>query len=184
MTNSHFAPGPQDDSLRLVPLAAAHAEALYPVLADPALYTYLDYGPPPSLDYLREVFGRLARGCSDDGTERWLNWLVLVAGPHGEEAAGYVQATVIAPGVCWVAWVFGSRFHGRGLATRATAAMIEQLHADHGITLLLASAEAAHARSIALMQRLGLRPATAEEAAPLGLRPSEVLYLRVLPERS
>ncbi len=172
----------QADGLRLRPLRPEHAEAMYPVLADPAIYTHLDYGPPPSLGYLREVFTQLAQGGSADGTEVWLNWVVWVTGPQGgEEAAGYVQATVIAPGTCWVAYVFGSRFHGRGIARRATAAMVEHLHAHCGITLLLASAEAAHGRSIHLMQQLGMRPATPEEAAPLGLRPSEVLYLRVLP---
>lgn len=172
---------PLAEGLRLEALAADHADALYPVLADPALYAYLDYGPPPSPGYLREVFTQLAQGRSADGSEVWLNWVVLVPGPQGEEAAGYVQATIIAPGTCWVAYVFGSRFHGRGIARRATAAMVEHLHAHFGITLLLASAEAAHGRSIHLMQQLGMRPATPEEAAPLGLGPTEVLYLRVLP---
>lgn len=168
------------DGMRLLPLRAEHADAMYPLLADPALYTYLDYGPPPSPGYLREVFTQLEQGRSADGTELWLNWVVLVPGPQREEAAGYVQATVIAPGTCWVAYVFGSRFHGRGIARRATAAMVEHLHARCGITLLLASAEAAHDRSIHLMRQLGMRPATPDEAAPLGLRASEVLYLRVL----
>lgn len=176
-------PGPRAEGLRLEPLTTGHADALYAVLAEPGLYTYLDYGPPPSPAYLREVFTQLARGRSADGTEAWLNWVVLVPGPQGEEAAGYVQATVIAPGTCWVAYVFGSRFQGRGIARRATAAMVQHLHEHCGITLLLASAEAEHVRSIHLMQQLGMRQATPEEAAPMGLRPTEVLYLRVLPPR-
>lgn len=175
----------QTDGLRLEPLTAAHAEGMYPVLADPALYAHLDYGPPPSIDYLRESFAQLARGRSADGSEQWFNWIVRpMDGGMPAEPAGYVQATVIAPGVSWVAWVFGSRFWGRGLAGRSAALMIQHLHEHHGIGLLLASAEAANERSIGLMQRLGLRPATAAEAAPMGLSATEVLYLRVLPNRA
>lgn len=170
------------DALRLEPLTPEHAESMLPVLADPALYEHLDYGPPPSLEHLRESFARMARGRSADGSEQWFNWVVrpLQAGQPGEPV-GYVQATVIAPGVSWVAWVFGSRHWGRGLARQAAGLMIEHLQSVHRIGLLLASAEPGNQRSIGLMQRLGMRPATSEEAAPLGLSPREVLYLKVLP---
>lgn len=170
------------DTLRLEPLTPDHAEAMLPVLADPALYQHLDYGPPPSLAHLRESFTRMARGRSPDGSEQWFNWVVrpLHAGQPGEPV-GYVQATVIAAGVSWVAWVFGSRHWGRGLARQAAELMIEHLQSVQRIGLLLASAEPGNQRSTGLMQRLGMRPATPQEAAPLGLSPREVFYLRVLP---
>ena len=34
----------------LEPLVAAHAQAMFPLLADAALYRWLDDAPPPSLD--------------------------------------------------------------------------------------------------------------------------------------
>ena len=39
--------------LRLDPLCAGHADALFPILADPRHARYLDDPPPASLDALR-----------------------------------------------------------------------------------------------------------------------------------
>jgi len=46
------------DGVMLEPQTTAHAEAMFVVLSDPALYAY-ENAPPPSLDWLRE---RVARG--------------------------------------------------------------------------------------------------------------------------
>ncbi len=39
--------------LTLVPQTRAHAEEMFAVLSDPAIYTY-ENAPPPSLEWLRE----------------------------------------------------------------------------------------------------------------------------------
>jgi RimJ/RimL family protein N-acetyltransferase len=159
--------------LVLEPLAVAHAEAMYPLLRDPALYRYLDHGPPPSLDHLREVYRKLEAGRSPDGNEIWLNWIVFA----GDEPVGTVQATVVGARA-WVAYVFGVAHHGKGHARRATAVMIDHLVAGHGVEELLASVEADHARSIRLLEALGFTPGSAAEAAAEDLGPSERLYRR------
>lgn len=73
--------------LVLEPLVAAHAEALYPALAEPALYTFLPKGPPASLAELRARFERLESRTSPDGTQRWLNWAARLAEDGVEQRA-------------------------------------------------------------------------------------------------
>ena len=53
--------------MTLEPLVAGHAEAMFEVLPEPELYTYLDYAPPPSLDHLRGVYAELEHGFRPTG---------------------------------------------------------------------------------------------------------------------
>ena len=61
------------DPLVLEPLVAAHAEAMYPLLADPELHRYMDFGPPPSAADLERGYRKLESRRSADGREQWLN---------------------------------------------------------------------------------------------------------------
>jgi RimJ/RimL family protein N-acetyltransferase len=76
--------------LTLEPQVAAHAETMFALLQDPAIYAY-ENTPPASLESLRQRFCRLESRRSADGQERWLNWVLRL--PTGA-LAGFVQATV------------------------------------------------------------------------------------------
>src|SRR5512135_3215864 len=108
------------DGLTLEPQTAAHAEQMFVVLSDPAIYEY-ENEAPPSLDWLRERFARLETRRSADGSEQWLNWVIRLP---TSELAGYVQATVRANGRAAIAYELSSAFWGRGLARRAVQAML------------------------------------------------------------
>ena len=163
------------DGLLLEPLVAGHAEAMFELLADAALYRWLDDAPPADLDGLRARYARLESRTSADGRQHWLNWVVR---RPGGPPLGYVQATVLEDGSAWVAYLLGSAHQGQGIATRATAAMLAHLATDYGTTRLLANVEAENGPSIRLLQRLGFRPATAEEAAPHRPTASERIFVR------
>jgi [ribosomal protein S5]-alanine N-acetyltransferase len=91
----------------LQPRTAAHAAGMFEVLRDPRLYTYLDYGPPVSVEYLQSLYTRYAGPLSPDGSEVWLNWVIDVQG----ECAGYVQATIPeSRDFAWVAYMLGYKF--------------------------------------------------------------------------
>src|SRR5882672_11356745 len=77
--------------LLLEPLTAGHAEALFALLSDAALYTYLPGEPPVSVEALRERYRRLEARRSPDGSELWLNW---VGRQHNGAYVGLVEATV------------------------------------------------------------------------------------------
>jgi RimJ/RimL family protein N-acetyltransferase len=170
---SASAPAP----VSLEPLLAAHAERLFPLLSDRALYEYLDYGPPPDVEHLRSVYRRLESRQSPDGSERWLNWAISTA---ADGVVGYVQATVFRPASAWVAYVLGRPFWGRGYARAAVSSMLELLRSDHECTRFLACVERDNARSIALLRTLQFAEATRDEAAGHSLSPTERLYLREL----
>ena len=53
--------------LVLEPLTVADADTMFGVLSDPQIYRYLDYGPPPSVEHLREVYTKLESRKSPDG---------------------------------------------------------------------------------------------------------------------
>ena len=161
--------------LVLEPLVVGHAEAMFEVLKDPALYRYLDHPPPPSLEHLLAVYARLETRRSPDATEHWLNWIVR---PRDRPPIGYVQATVVSDRSAWIAYVFSSKHWGRGYATQATQAVVGHLARAHGVRRFLASVEADNGRSIRLLERLGFREATERELAGHDLSPSERLFVR------
>lgn len=142
--------------LVLEPQTAAHAEELFVVLSDPAIYEF-ENAPPASLDALRERFRALESRRSPDGRQLWLNWLVRL---HADGAAiGYVQATVLPDANALIAYEFGSAWWGRGLAREAVAALIASLHARERVRAVGAVFKRANFRSRRLLERLGLRVA-------------------------
>jgi RimJ/RimL family protein N-acetyltransferase len=165
------------ERLALEPLVAAHAEPMFELLQDPAIYSHLDWGPPPTLEHLRSVYGQLEARQSPDGTEGWLNWILKT---RDGRCIGYVQATVTGAG-CWVAYVLGSAHRGRGYAREATAAMIRHLADEYAARWFLATVEAANGPSIGLLKALEFRIATPAEAAPHGLTATEQLWVRDAP---
>jgi RimJ/RimL family protein N-acetyltransferase len=146
--------------LVLEPQTAAHADAMYVVLADPAIYEF-ENEPPASAAALRERYRKLESGRSPDGTQLWLNWIARLRGDG--HAIGYVQATVLADAQALIAYEFGSAWWGRGLAYEATVAAIGELRDRHGVKTAGAVLKRANHRSRALLARLGMRVAEAGE---------------------
>ena len=155
----------------LEPQVAAHAEAMFAVLSDPAIYTY-DNEPPESVEWLRARFAKLESRRSGDGSEQWLNWVIRVA---PDTLAGYVQATVHADGSAGVAYELASAHWGKGLGARATTAMIGELVRHYNVTKLFGVAKAANFRSIRLLERLGFVPAGSDGHPAHDVEPDEVL---------
>jgi len=157
----------------LEPQVAAHAEEMFAVLSDPAIYEY-ENEPPSSLDWLRERLTRLESRQSADGTQRWLNWVVRL---RTGGLIGYVQATIFPTGRAAIAYVLASEYWGRGLASEACQAMIAELARDHGVVMVYATFKRRNARSARLLERLGFAAATAESVG-LAVEPDELLMLR------
>jgi RimJ/RimL family protein N-acetyltransferase len=162
--------------LVLEPLQVAHAREMFEILADPAIYRYLDQPPSPSLEDLRRVYARWEARRSPDGTELWLNWVIRPR--DGPFPLGYVQATVISPRTAWVAYVLASKHWGHGYAAEAVAAMLAELASTFGVKRHLASVEAENGRSIRLLERLGFHQSTNEQRDHHSLSPTELLFIR------
>ncbi|MEO8935507.1 MAG: GNAT family N-acetyltransferase [Burkholderiaceae bacterium] len=158
----------------LQPLLRSHADAMFLIVGDATLYRYLDNPPHPSIDHTRDVYARLESRRSPDGTQLWLNWIVA---PHGRPPIGYVQATIGAARTAWIAYFVAVAEWGNGYATEAVLAMKAHLAAEYGVVRFLATVEAGNAKSVALLGRVGLRPATEEEALGHDLAVGERLFV-------
>jgi RimJ/RimL family protein N-acetyltransferase len=165
--------------LVLEPQVAAHAEAMFEVLADPRIYEF-ENAPPRSPAWLRERYARLESRRSADGREQWLNWVLRLA---DGALIGYVQATVRADARAAIAYELNSRHWGRGLAHEAVAAMIGELASAYGVRRLSAVFKRDNVRSRRLLERLGFGPGGPDAATAYGVEADEDLLLRELPPR-
>jgi RimJ/RimL family protein N-acetyltransferase len=163
-------------SLTLEPQTVAHAQEMFAVLSDPALYEH-ENAPPRSLAWLHERFARLESRCSADGREQWLNWVIRLP---SSELVGYVQATVRADGRAAIAYQLASAYWGRGLARRAVEAMIGELVEHHRVQELTAVLKRENRRSLRLLERLGFTPAPPAMHARYAPAPDETLMHRVV----
>lgn len=162
------------ERLRLEPQAATHAEEMFRVLNDPAIYEH-ENEPPRSVEWLRERYRKLESRRSPDGREAWLNWVLRLS---SSELIGYVQATVHPDGRASIAYELASRFWGRGLAQEAVRAMIVELAREYGVRRLSAVLKSSNGRSHRLLERLGFSPALPEEHAGLEVAEDELLMVR------
>ena len=158
-------------NLTLEPQTAAHAEEMFAVLSDPAIYAY-ENAPPPSLDWLRDRFTKLESRQSADGQQQWLNWVIRLP---TSELIGYVQATLHPPGHAAIAYILSSRYWGRGLAHQAVEAMLAELAGHYQVHSLSAVLKRDNLRSMRLLERLGFALATPEIHLAQQVEPGEAL---------
>jgi RimJ/RimL family protein N-acetyltransferase len=161
-------------SLTLEPQIAAHADEMFVVLSDPAIYEY-ENEPPPSLEWLHARFAKLETRRSADGHEQWLNWVIRVP---TSELIGYVQATVRGEGRAAIAYVLSSAYWGRNLGRQAVEAMICELVEHYEVRSLYAVLKRENLRSMRLLERLGFSVAAPEQQLTHQVEPGEVLMRR------
>jgi RimJ/RimL family protein N-acetyltransferase len=148
------------DLLVLEPLRPEHAQEMFDILRDGALYEFIDDTPPASVQALHDRYERLSRRRSGDGRDLWLNWVLC---RRAAGLAGYVQATVKPDHRAFVAYVIARDCWGQGIAGEAVQVMLAELKASYAVRQFVATVDARNARSLRLLQRLGF--AAAIEAA-------------------
>ena len=158
----------------LEPEVVAHAEEMFVVLSDPAIYEF-EGEPPPSVERLANGLARRESRMSPDGTQQWLNWVVRL--PTGE-LTGYAQATVLASGASYVGYEFASRFWRQGLGTAAIGTMLDELASRYAVHTFVAVLKSRNFRSMGLLVKLGFVPATPEQAALYGFEVDESVLLK------
>jgi len=157
--------------LTLEPQTAAHAERMFVVLSDPAIYEF-ENEPPQSEVWLCARFTRLELRRSSDGQEQWLNWVIRLP---TTELIGYVQATVRSDGTALIAYVLASAYWGRGLARLAVEAMIGELACHYQVRTILAVFKHVNQRSARLLERLGFQLVPPAVGERVQTQPDELL---------
>ena len=143
------------ERLDLLPLRVEHAAEMAVVLGDPLLHTFIG-GTPETPEGLLARYERLVAGPSDP-TVSWLNWVVSLRAEG--RLAGYVQATITPDplgSVAEVAWVIGTSWQGRGIATEAARGLVGWL--EDAVDLVVAHVHPHHAASAAVAAACGLAP--------------------------
>lgn len=142
--------------LDLLPLHVEHAEEMAAVLSDPALHTFTG-GTPETPQALRSRYRRLTAG-SPDPTVSWLNWVIRL---RAESClAGTVQATIGPSGqgpVAEIAWVVGTPWQRRGIATEAARELVDWL-GSQPVHTVIAHIHPEHRASAAVAAAAGLSP--------------------------
>ncbi|MEV6504139.1 GNAT family N-acetyltransferase [Streptomyces prunicolor] len=139
--------------LDLVPLSAAHAEEMATVLSSPALHTFTG-GAPLTPAALRTRYERMVAG-SPDPAVSWLNWVLRLRAEA--RLTGTVQATVTGS-EAEIAWVIGTPWQGRGLASEAAQGLVSWLTAHPAIRTVVAHIHPDHHASAAVATAAGLTP--------------------------
>lgn len=142
--------------LDLLPLRVEHAHEMAAVLSDPALHAFIG-GTPLPYDELRARYQRLVAG-SPDPAVSWCNWVISLR--DEQRLTGTVQATVTAGHdghSAEIAWVVGTPWQGRRIATEATRGLVDWL-ARQGVRTVIAHIHPEHAASSAVASAAGLRP--------------------------
>lgn len=142
--------------LDLLPLRVEHAAEMAAVLSDPALHTFIG-GVPDTPEALRSRYQRLTAG-SPDPAVSWLNWVIRLR----DESCltGTVQATVSPSGpgrIAEIAWVVGTPWQGRGIATEAARGLVDWL-SQQPVQAVIAHIHPEHQASTAVATAAGLMP--------------------------
>jgi len=148
--SAHQSEGAPIVSVVLEPLRVDHADEMWLVLADPALYEFTG-GEPPSREALVARYESQVSG-SGVPAEQWRNWIVRRL--DSDDAVGFVQATIV-DGVADLAWLIGVAHQGQGSAVQAVQAMIRELE-SLGIARFTAHVHRDHRRSQGVAAAIGL----------------------------
>lgn len=158
----------------LEPQVVAHANEMFAVLCDPAIYEF-EGEPPPSIERLAEGYRRKESRLSPDGAERWLNWVVRLPNGH---LAGYVQATVLQTGASYIGYEFSSKYWRRGLGSASVGALLDELASTYQVHTFVAVLKAANYRSTGMLGKLGFNACAAEKAAEFESEVDEIILIK------
>jgi tRNA(adenine34) deaminase len=141
--------------LVLEPIVALHADALWPLFADPAMARPGREPPPPSLAWLSGHFAQLERRIAPDGSGASLHWALRELA--GGDYLGWAQAAAQADGTASVDIALAPSQRRRGLGAEALRAVLEELARHAPMSMVHAVAGKADEAAGALLGALGFR---------------------------
>lgn len=150
------------------------------MLRDPELYRYVPGAAHASAGSLRARYERMHRG-PDDPEERWWNWSLALRQAPVPTAIGTVEISLVDAGArALLAYALGRAYWGAGYAFEASSAAISYVRRTALAASVDAYVDTRNARSIALVERLGLERIThLPEADVIDGVPSDEFHYRL-----
>lgn len=164
--------------LVLEPIVALHADALWPLLADPAMVRPGRDAPPPSPDWLSGHFGQLERRRAPDGSGASLHWALRALA--GGEYVGWAQALAHADGSASVDVAVAPAQRRRGFGAEALGLVLEDLKRHATITVVHAVTSATDEAACGLVRGQGFREVNPAECPHAQPSAGERVYARQL----
>jgi tRNA(adenine34) deaminase len=164
--------------LILEPIGALHADALWPMFADPAMNRPGREPVPPSLEWLAAHFGTLERRITPDGVTARLDWALRDS--QAGDYAGWAQALAHADGTAVIDVAITPACRGRALGAEALGVVLDELAGRAGTREVCAVVSGTQAAAIRMLQSLAMQPADAARCPQAHPRPGEQLFWRAL----
>jgi len=158
------APALASRRLDLEPLCAAHAVALFPGFADPALFRFLDSDAPADVAALEHRYAFITRPGAGH-PDRWLNWAMRLC--EGGDYAGLIEVTLRPDGSANLAYFTFAPFARRGLAREACARVLTALRDEFACRSVEATMDVRNIASWRLVEALGFVRNVADEPSSL-----------------
>jgi [ribosomal protein S5]-alanine N-acetyltransferase len=153
----------ETERLLLEPLRERHAKHLFPLLADPQIYTFIPQDPPVSLAELQTRYKRLETRHSPEGEALWLNWAIYLK--TEKHYAGIVEVTIGNDKTAYLAYELNPNFWGFGYATEACQQVIKTLFTEYPVTEIIAEVDTRNVASSKLLERLSFERVRIKERA-------------------
>ena len=164
--------------LVLEPIVGLHADALWPLFADPAMIRPGRDVVPPSAPWLAAHFGQLERRLAPDGSSACLRWAIRELA--GGDYVGWAEAIAHADGTASIDAAITPSRRRLGLAAEALAAVIGQLGEHAAVHVVGALARPADDAAVSLLRALGFREAAPSECPQVHPAPGERVFARRL----
>ena len=143
------------DRLVLRDVAMDDARAIHAYASNPAVTTYMFYGPREERETRAYVSGVVA---SQADSPRW-RWELAVIERATGALVGGCDLTMINSRESDLGYVFSSEVWGRGYATEVTKALVHAGFAQLGLERIFATCELTHTRSQRVLEKAGLQRA-------------------------
>lgn len=141
--------------LVLEPTTRAHADEAWDGLDDDRMWAFFPELRPQSIEHLRTIYDRRARGPAD-ASQIWLNFVCRAR--DSRKLVGEVQATIVVSAqASYVAYDVFAKEQGKGYGREAVRALIAHVSSAYGIRRFLAEIDNGNAPSIALIEALGFQ---------------------------
>lgn len=139
--------------LIIEPIVATHADLLFNLMQNEAIYNWISAEPPKTVDQLRQSWLKQESRLSPEGEEAWLNWAVR----RNSDGVylGKLDAEVNYANVATnVGYLFFPAYWGQGYASESVLAMTDHL-ARHGVSKMFAAVTLGNETSYRVLEKAG-----------------------------